>query len=100
MARRILRPHHQEDIRSKIKGAQLAEFLTELATTGLYRGNEVNPVRVTAAVALLRKVVPDLAATDMTITNRESWAESLQRIAEARSSSQELAPVIPLKDQA
>jgi hypothetical protein len=101
MARRILRPHHQEDIRAKIKGAQLAEFLTELATTGLYRGNEVNPVRVTAAVALLRKVVPDLAATDMTITNRESWSESLQRIADARKADAVPADIIPLlKDQA
>jgi hypothetical protein len=98
MARRTLRPQHTEEIRAKIKGSQLVNFLEELVSTGQYRGNEVNPVRVTAAVALLRKVVPDLSATDMSITHAESWSESLQRIADARKVDAVSAPVIPLKD--
>ena len=100
MAKRILRPQHTEEVRAKIQSSQLINFLSELVTTGQYNGSEVNPVRVTAALGLLRKVVPDLAATDMSITHAESWSESLQRIAEARKADATVAPVIPLKDQA
>lgn len=96
MAKRTLRPQHQDDIRAKIQGVQLAKMLAETALTGSYNGVEVNPVRIQAAVALLRKVVPDLASTDVTLQSKESWSESLQRIADARKEVATNATVTPI----
>ena len=100
MAKRTLRPHHQEEIKDKIKSSQLVNFLTQAVLTGEYNGKEVNPVRVQAALGLLRKTVPDLAATDLNATINDSYTDTLRRIADARKDAVP-AEIIPLlKDQA
>ena len=83
MARRALRPKHQADIRAKIQGSQLIQFLKTYAFTGKYNGFEVEPKRIDAALGLLRKVLPDLSSTDATLTINATYTEVLARIAQA-----------------
>jgi hypothetical protein len=96
VAKRTLRPHHQEEIKEKIKSSQLVNFLTQAVLTGEYNGKEVNPVRVQAALGLLRKTVPDLAATDLTATIQDSYTDTLKRIADARKEASPSATILPL----
>lgn len=101
MAKRTLRPQHSDEIREKIKASQLVNVLQEYAITGTYQGHELSPARINAALGLLRKSVPDLASTDMTLTHQESYSASLQRIAEARKPTQSasITPIAaPLSD--
>lgn len=95
MAKRTLRPQHSDEIREKIRASQLVNVLQEYAITGLYKGQELNPARINAALGLLKKSVPDLASTDMTLTHQESYSASLQRIAEARKPDR-VASVTPI----
>ena len=52
-----LRPHHQEDIRLKIQGSQIVNYLQNLALTGKCGKNAA--LRIQAARILLNKVLPD-----------------------------------------
>lgn len=63
MAARI-HARHQEDVRAKIQGVHLIKFLQDYAL-GKHKG-DVAKSRVTAALGLLKKVSPDLSATQLT----------------------------------
>lgn len=58
-----LRPKHQEDIRAKIQGTQLVNFLQDHALGKLAR--KIDKSRITAALGLLKKVAPDLSSTEL-----------------------------------
>lgn len=53
---------HQDMIREKIKGSQLVNVLSNHALGK----QELGSTQVTAALGLLKKVIPDLKATDHT----------------------------------
>jgi hypothetical protein len=57
-----LRPQHQTEIRDKIRASQLVNYLEKHALTG--EGSEYAKTRVVAAVALLKKCVPDLSSNE------------------------------------
>jgi hypothetical protein len=61
---------------------------------------ELSSTQVRSLEALLDRRKPKLSAVDNTVSVRESWSESLKRIAEARDAASSVAPVIQLKDQA
>lgn len=52
-----LKTRHQEDIKAKIQGVQLALMLQEHALTGSYNDVEISPTRIDAAKFLLNKLV-------------------------------------------
>ena len=58
MAARI-RKQHQDEVRAKIQGSQLVNYLQDHALKG--KGSDNSNTRVRAAVALLAKIVPDLS---------------------------------------
>lgn len=62
MAARTLKPRHQDEIRDKIRTSQLLNRLTEHAL-GLLE-NPMDATQVTAALGVLRKTLPDLAAIE------------------------------------
>ena len=76
MAARTLKPRHQDDVRAKIQASQLINVLTNhaLGKKLLEKDSQVN-----AALGLLRKVVPDLAAMEIT-DRREGWIDALRRV--------------------
>jgi hypothetical protein len=51
---------HDENTKAKIKASQLVNFLQNHVLTG----SDVKKTQITAAVALLKKVLPDLASVD------------------------------------
>jgi hypothetical protein len=61
MAARI-RKGHQEDVRTRIKASQLINLLTNHA---LDPKNTVDQSRIKAAEILLKKILPDLSAVEM-----------------------------------
>ncbi len=61
MAARI-RARHQDEIREKIRASQLVNILEKHAIDG----EEMTPSRITAALGLLKKCVPDMQATEHT----------------------------------
>lgn len=61
MAARI-RPQHQDEVRAKIQASQLVNRLNNIAMGKV----AADPVQVSAAKALLNKVLPDLKAMEMT----------------------------------
>lgn len=97
MARRTRRPSPTDPEKDKIKGAQLINFLNEVAETGKYRGNEVSPERITAARAALPFLRPTLASVEQTVideaatTSPEAMLSLLQGLSERYPS---LAPLI------
>ena len=54
---------HQEDVRNKIRASQLVNYLDRLAIQN--DGSVNSATRVKAASALLNKVLPDLARTEI-----------------------------------
>jgi len=56
-----LNPRHAEMIRDKIQAQQLIKVLEDHAV----RGKEMVPSRITAALGLLKKCVPDLSTTSI-----------------------------------
>ena len=59
---RKLKPRHQEEIRAKIQASQLINAVNNHATgKKLYEKDS----QVTAALALLKKILPDMRAIDM-----------------------------------
>lgn len=71
------RPEALERIRERIKNSQIADRLIKHALGEI----EMTPSQVTAAQVLLRKIMPDLAATELT-DKREGWIDALKRIQE------------------
>jgi hypothetical protein len=67
MAARTFSPKHDEQTRLKIKTSQLINRLNALVAGEV----EMPPHAVTAALGLLRKVLPDLSAQELTgdVTN-------------------------------
>lgn len=56
---------HQADIRAKIQASQLVRILQE----HIFEGRELKKSQVSAAIALLRKTVPDLSQVEGVISN-------------------------------
>ena len=73
---------HQADVRTKIQSSQLINVLQE----HVFNGRELTKSQVSAAVALLRKTVPDLSQVQGTIASVNLQASEL--------SDAELASVI------
>jgi hypothetical protein len=69
MARR-LNPKHEQVTRDKIRGSQLINRLMAFANGEV----EMQPHQVTAALGLLRKVLPDLASQELTIDHVQPFA--------------------------
>ena len=60
---RKVKPRHQDEIRAKIQASQLVNSLQNHVTgKQLYKRDS----QVTAALGLLKKILPDMRATDMT----------------------------------
>jgi hypothetical protein len=60
-----LRPHHQDEVRSKIKTSQLINRLTDHVLGEV----EMSPSQVQAANILLKKALADLTAVDLSATD-------------------------------
>lgn len=62
-----LRKTHQDDVRTKIKVSQLLNALQNHAFGTEPKGKELSPSRLRAIEILLKKTLPDLSQTDMSI---------------------------------
>lgn len=62
MAARTIRVRHQDDIRNKIRASQIVNRLEN----HVFGDVELTSTQVSAALGLLKKIVPDLAATELT----------------------------------
>jgi len=56
---------HPDEVRAKIKTSQMINVLNAAGEGQKYMGGEVTPLQVTAAVALLKKTIPDLKQVDL-----------------------------------
>lgn len=67
MATRTLKPHHQDDIRLKIKADRIIEWLQAGILSEKYQGKDVTLTteRVAAARVLLNKCLPDLTKAEL-----------------------------------
>lgn len=74
-----LRPHHQEDIKLKIKTIHLVHRLQKHVLGKL----DLSATQVSAAQTLLRKVIPDLASTETHLTV-ESMSDVLRQVSERK----------------
>lgn len=54
---------HEEEVKAKIRTSQLINRLNSFVMGEI----ELSPAQVTAALGLIKKRLPDLAATDMTV---------------------------------
>lgn len=63
MAARTLRPKHTEDIRRKIQ----ASVIIDLLTKHMKGEREMSPSQIRSAEILLKKSVPDIISTEMTV---------------------------------
>ena len=88
MAKRILRVQHQEEIRAKIRGSQLINLVQDYALTGEYQKKQIEGKRIDAALGLLRKLVPDLASTEIKATVSH-WTDAIRKVSQA---DQQVAP--------
>ncbi len=73
-----LNKRHQEAIREKIRGSQLVNVI-EKHVFDEYKAGEkrLEPSQITAAMGLLKKVVPDLQATEIDATVQDDRVESM-----------------------
>lgn len=60
MAARVNKINHTQDVRDRIRSSQLINFLQD----HVFNGTEVKKTQVSAAVALLRKTLPDLQSVE------------------------------------
>lgn len=60
MPARSVKIRHDEETRAKIQSSQLINFLQD----HVLNGRDVKKTQITAAVALLKKVLPDLQAIE------------------------------------
>lgn len=82
-----MRPETAERIRDRIVNSQIAERLVKHALGEA----DMSATQVQAAMGLLRKVLPDLAASEVTHKG-QSWVDALEQLAHARLRS-------PMQDQ-
>ena len=61
MAARTLKPRHQDDIRAKIQASSIINRLR----AGFDGEVELTPTQVSIGMCLLKKVLPDLSAVDI-----------------------------------
>lgn len=61
MAARILKPRHQDEVRTKIQSSQLINRLQNHALDLLDK--PMDATQISAALGLLKKSIPDLSAT-------------------------------------
>lgn len=80
----------QDKLRTKIEAHRIVQKLTEHVINGV----EMTPSQVTAGLGLLRKVLPELASTDTTVTHQVSWVDALRRIQDTtqRTNNESNAP--------
>lgn len=78
MAKRTLRPRHQDEIRTKIQTSQLVNRLTNHALGKLDKG--MDATQVSAALGVLRKALPDLTATEHSGSVALTHEEQLERL--------------------
>jgi len=77
MAARLNR-RHQDMIREKIRGSQLVNVLEKHALSEYKEGEKrLDPSQIDAAKALLKKVVPDLSATELQATVDDNRADTM-----------------------
>lgn len=85
MAARSRKIQHDDQTRAKIQGSQLINFLQR----HILEGTEVKKTQITAALGLLRKVLPDLQSIegDMnhTLSPHEEALELLERMRASRT---------------
>jgi hypothetical protein len=55
-----LRPHHSDEVRAKIQTSQLVNVLER----HVFEGTDLKKTQVSAAIALLRKTIPDLQSIE------------------------------------
>lgn len=55
-----LRQNHSEEVRAKIQTSQLINVLQD----HVFNGTEIKKTQVSAAIALLRKTIPDLQSVE------------------------------------
>lgn len=67
---------HDENTKAKIQASQLINFLQNHVLTG----SEVKKTQITAAIALLKKVLPDLATVDGTMNVTHSHEDVLTEL--------------------
>lgn len=67
MAKRTLKPHHQDDIRAKIQATSLVEYLQCGIFGEKYKGNDVHltPEKIAGIRLLLNKCMPDLTKAEL-----------------------------------
>ena len=58
-----LRQNHSEEVRAKIQTSQLINVLQD----HVFNGTEIKKTQVSAAIALLRKTIPDLQSVEGTL---------------------------------
>jgi len=84
-----LNPRHQLMVRQKIRASQLINALQD----HVLNNREMAPSAVTAALGLLKKVIPDTSSSSVTVTHRKrvSYAE---RIAQERAARDTPEPLV------
>jgi len=67
---------HTEDVRAKIQASQLINFLQDHCL----KNREAKKTQITAAVALLKKTIPDLQSTELSgsLTLHEAALKELE----------------------
>lgn len=76
MAARTNKPFHDDKTRQKIQASQLVNRLQDHALGKV----EMTPTQVAAADKLLRKVLPDLTATELSGTIGLTHEEALEQL--------------------
>jgi hypothetical protein len=80
-------PEIRERVIAKIQNAGIAEMLVKYVKTGEGMDNQ----RAAIALGLLKKVVPDLASTEIS-DKREGWIDVMKRLADAPAPQQKGEP--------
>lgn len=77
-----LNPRNQASVRLKIKGSQLVNALQD----HVLADKKMSPSAVVAALGLLKKIVPDLSSSSVTVTHRKRISYA-QRLAQEAATS-------------
>lgn len=76
MAARTNKVRHSEDVRAKIQSSQLINFLQDHCL----KNKEAKKTQITAAVALLKKTIPDLQSTELSGSLALSHEDKLKEL--------------------